>query len=104
VKMEKRLEKAIDSIDSQAYRLDAIERSIESVSSQILAVREKQDRLISMLETMLDNQVNFAAEINRLDELNTAEMELFLRLSKRVDTLEAFITPCPGSGNGSGRI
>ena len=100
--MDKRLEKAIDSIDAQAHRFDALERSLESTSMQVSAVSEKQDRLMSLLETVLASQVQIGEAIERLDERNVAEMELFLRLSKRVDVLEGIITPPPGGGNGSG--
>jgi small-conductance mechanosensitive channel len=102
--MDKRLEKAIDSIDAQAHRFDALERSLETTALQVTAVSEKQDRLLSMLEAVLQAQVEIGEAIERLDERNVAEMELFLRLSKRVDCLEEIITPLPGSGNGSGSL
>lgn len=98
--MNKRLEKAIDSIDEQARRFDDLERAVESTLSQIFAVSEKQDRLFSVMESILEAQARIGDALERIDERSTAEMELFLRLSKRVDSLEDMLTPLPGKGNG----
>lgn len=102
--MDKRLEKAIDSIDSQAYRFDELERSLESTAAQMSAISEKQNILMSMLESVVKAQAEISESIERIDERSVAEIELFLRLSKRVDSLEEIMTPLPRGGNGSGEI
>lgn len=100
--MNKRLEKAIDAIDDQAHRFDKLEKVVETTAEQIEVISKKQDRLLNIMESIVEEQRGVCEAIDRDDEKIVAMTELFLRLSNRVDVIEEVVTPLPGNGNGSG--
>lgn len=53
-----------------------------------------------MLESMVEEQRIMNDAIDQGHERSVAVTELFVRLSKRVDTLEGIVTPVPGNGDG----
>ena len=99
--MERRLEKAVDALDQQARRFDSVEAEVRAVGQQVQQIDQKLDRMLSLLETVFVAQGEIADRLERIDERDSAEMELFLKLSKRVDCLEAAVDPSPVPGNGS---
>lgn len=98
--MSDHFEKIVQMLNKQNHRFDQIEESIGAIFNQIVKIEQNQNRLISMAEDVSKKQAVLEQSIEMVDERSTAEMELFLRLSRRVDKLESSMTPVPANGSG----